>query len=168
MKNKHWCYLKYIIKHKWYVMQECFTMRLYWRGLVHDLSKFLPSEWFPYAEYFYGEYSDIYYLDSKSRKDSPEYKKIKIDFDEAWLKHQHRNPHHWQYWILKLDEGGERYLDIPEQYLKEMAADWIGAGKAINGKNANVLDWYEKVKGKTLLSDYTRRWFEALLKGKPV
>ncbi len=27
---------------------------LIWQGITHDWSKFLPSEWIPYAEYFYG------------------------------------------------------------------------------------------------------------------
>ena len=51
-------YLQYVIKHKYYVMIECFKVGLYWRGLVHDMSKFRPSEFIPYARYFYGDYPD--------------------------------------------------------------------------------------------------------------
>jgi len=51
---KYLKYLKYILKHKWYVMIECFKNGLIWRGLMHDLSKFLPSEFIPYANFFYG------------------------------------------------------------------------------------------------------------------
>jgi len=92
--KKHLKYLSYVIRHRWYVFVECLKMGLVWRGLVHDLSKFLPSEWFPYVNYFNGEWrckGDV----------PPDYKapqEIKADFDLAWLKHQHRNPHHWQYW----------------------------------------------------------------------
>jgi len=54
--SKYILYLKYIIRHKWYVGIECFKMGVYWRGITHDLSKFLPSEFIPYAKYFYGDY----------------------------------------------------------------------------------------------------------------
>lgn len=161
---KHWQYLKYMIRHKWYVTVECFKMGLYWRGLVHDLSKFLPSEWKPYLDYFYGDYGvknncPAKWLDKKCCE-------VKQKYDEAWLFHQHRNRHHWQYWLLRLDEGGERALDIPDHYLKEMAADWIGASKAIRGKDAKAWDWYEHVQDKTILSPETKRKFELLLRGE--
>jgi hypothetical protein len=52
--NKHWNYFKYILKHKYYCFIECWKLGIPWRGIVHDLSKFRPCEWFPYVEYFYG------------------------------------------------------------------------------------------------------------------
>lgn len=94
---KYWKYLKYIVKHKYYVMIECFKMGIYWRGLTHDMSKFLPSEFFPYANYFYGNYPKL--------KEQVEY-----EFTVAWLKHQKRNPHHWQYWLLINDDSSNSYL----------------------------------------------------------
>lgn len=48
-------YLGYLLRHKWYVGIECFKRGLYWRGIKHDWSKFLPSEFVPYANYFYGQ-----------------------------------------------------------------------------------------------------------------
>ena len=50
----HWIYLQYVLRHKWYVFQECLKYGLIWEGIVHDLSKFRPSEWFPYVEFLYG------------------------------------------------------------------------------------------------------------------
>lgn len=55
---KYLKYLKYILKHKYYVAVECFKMGLIWRGLVHDLSKLRLSEFGAYANYFYGNYPD--------------------------------------------------------------------------------------------------------------
>lgn len=52
--KKHLRYLKYLIRHRWYVFLECCKLGIPWRGIVHNLSKFLPSEWFPYVERFYG------------------------------------------------------------------------------------------------------------------
>ena len=104
----HWLYLKYVVRHKWYVFWACFYYGLYWRGLKHDWTKFLPSEWFPYVEYFYGEKipspSGI-----KTFKDGewvsemviPE--QVQQAFDRAWNYHQKRNSHHWQFWLLSPD-----------------------------------------------------------------
>ena len=35
-----------IFKHKYFVCKYCFKTGLYWRGIVHDLSKFHPKEFF--------------------------------------------------------------------------------------------------------------------------
>ena len=157
----YWKYLKYVIRHKWYVMVECFKVGLYWRGIVHDISKFLPSEFIPYARYFYGNYPKVsevqpvykYEYTGLYRED------IERRFDQAWLKHIHRNPHHWQYWILHQDDGALKLIAIPKKYLKEMIADWRGAGKAINGKD-DTQGWYQKNKDKIMLRKVNRAWIE--------
>lgn len=124
---KHLKYAQYIFWHKWYVAVECFKRGLYWRGIVHDWSKLLPSEWVPYANFFYGE-------GAKPVRDKTGYYKPTdtgdAAFDFAWLLHQKRNKHHWQWWILPEDNGGVKILPIEEPYLTEMICDWIGAGKA--------------------------------------
>ena len=51
--GKHLKYAGYVFRHKFYVALACFKQGLYWRGLTHDMSKFLPTEWTPYAEFFY-------------------------------------------------------------------------------------------------------------------
>ena len=109
---KYLKYAWYIIKHKWYVMIECFKVGLYWQGITHDLSKLLPDEWFPYANYFYG---------FKKRDETGYYKPTDTGdkaFDFAWLLHQKRNPHHWQWWILPEDDGGTKILEMPLKYKK--------------------------------------------------
>lgn len=105
--RKHWLYLKYVIRHKWYVFLECLKYGLVWRGIKHDYTKLLPSEWFPYVEYFYGEKAA--HPKTKVFKDGdfvplmepPEH--VKRAFDAAWNHHQKRNRHHWQYWLLTPD-----------------------------------------------------------------
>ena len=64
--------------------------------LLHDDTKTVPSEYEPYDEYFYG----------KHKKDTLQ------KFRYAWLEHIHRNPHHWQHWILRNDDekGYWKYL----------------------------------------------------------
>jgi len=147
---KHVNYSWYIIKHKWFVMLECFKIGLFWQGITHDLSKLLPDEWFPYAEYFYGGCSEDDYF----------YKKyIELEFDFAWLLHQKRNPHHWQWWILNEDDGGTKILDMPLKYRKEMLCDWRGAGKA-QGYGDNTKWWYQGNSKKMQLHPATRKWIE--------
>jgi len=139
--NKYIKYLNYVIRHKWYVFLECWKVGIIWQGITHDFSKLLPSEFFPYSIYFYGN--------GKNDK----------EFDNAWLLHQKRNPHHWQYWLLYEDEGALKTLDMPLEYRKEMLCDWRGAGKAITGKD-NTEKWYEINKNKMLLHRDTRNWVE--------
>ncbi len=54
---KYLKYLWYVIRHKWYVFKVCCEYGMGWRGAVHVLSKFRPSEFFPYTEHFYGAWS---------------------------------------------------------------------------------------------------------------
>lgn len=147
---KHLKYLNYLIRHKWFVFLAGIKFKApLWRLIIHDWSKFLPSEWFPYAESFYGGY-----------KERPQH--VKDAFDSAWNHHQKRNKHHFQYWVLIEDSGAIKPLEIPEKYLREIASDWSGAGRAITGK-WEVWSYYQKVKDKTLLHPKTRQLFEELL-----
>jgi hypothetical protein len=109
----YWKYLKYVLKHKWFVFIECCKLGIPLRGLLHDLSKLLPSEFMPYARYFYGKnwYKNKdwngdrrNYIPFKYTEDG-----IKEAFDLAWLKHQKRNPHHWQYWLLVMDSSSKEF-----------------------------------------------------------
>lgn len=164
--NKHFKYLKYLLKHKFYVTRECFRQGIYWRGLVHDLSKFSFLEWNAYVNYFYGEYQpyDSFSSGCKSEFDCWSISKegVQSQFDYAWLNHQNKNKHHYQYWILINDDNTATALDMPYEYILEMICDWIGAGLAITGKR-EYKTWYENNKDKMILSDNTRITVEAIL-----
>ena len=150
--KKHWKYLQYVLRHKWYVFLECAKFGLYWQGITHDWSKFLLSEWIPYANYFYGDSETKkhgYYNPSTST----------YEFNLAWLKHQHRNPHHWQYWMLKMDEEEDDILTMLDKYRKEMLCDWIGASRA-QGFGNDIIDWYMKHEKDIHLHPETREWVE--------
>lgn len=129
---KYLLYLKYLIRHKYFVGRECFKLGLYWQGIIHDWHKFLPSEFFPYCEFFYGKFkfepSWLGYSYNQQEQDYQETTKKK--FDIAWLLHQHRAKHHFQHWILRLDSGETKALEMPEKYIKEMYCDWKGPGIA--------------------------------------
>jgi hypothetical protein len=86
----HWRYLCAVLRHKRFVWREGRKLGLsLWRCFVHDWQKFLPIEWLPYANAFYGSGG------GKTGKPQGD-----PDFDRAWLHHQHLGPHHWQYWLV--------------------------------------------------------------------
>lgn len=163
LENKHIKYAKYIFWHKWYVMIECFKEGLIWRGLMHDFSKLLPSEWMPYANFF----------SKKQPRDKTGYYKPTDtgdkEFDFAWLLHQKRNRHHWQWWILPEDEGGVKVLKIEEPYLTEMICDWVGAGKAqghFSPKDDRYFEtrkWWSANNHKMTLHEETRSKIENII-----
>lgn len=166
---KYLKYLKYVIIHKWFVFIGClklgwknsFFLPLFYRGIIHDWSKLRPSEFFPYTNHFYGNKGDI----NRGRDKSGYYSAGETDnykFDMAWLLHQKRNKHHWQWWVLPKDDGGFKYLDIPDLYLFEMVADWYGAGRAISGRKV-VSPWYELNKDKIFLSERSRNVLENII-----
>jgi len=165
---KYWKYLKYVLRHKWYVALECFKYGLIWRGLMHDNSKFCLEEFIPYANYFYGSKDGI----KKGRDKTGYYKPTDTgdkSFDYASLLHQKRNKHHWQWWVLPDDNGGVKILEMPKKYRIEMLCDWIGAGKA-QGKFSPIDDplletsvWWKTNNHKMQLGQYTRFYFEKIL-----
>ena len=82
----------------------------------HDLSKNMPDEYGAYDAYFYGG--------NRSAK-------VVHDFELAFLNHIHRNPHHWQYWVLMDDgktEPTEKVFEMPYKYVIEMVCDWWSFG----------------------------------------
>jgi hypothetical protein len=158
--NKYIKYLHYVIRHKWFVMLECFREGLIIRGLFHDNSKFRPDEFIPYANFFYGY---------KPPKGSTGFfKSTEIGnarFDWAWLLHQKRNDHHWQYFLLPEDNGGTKVLEMSSKARLEMVCDWVGAGKAQGhfpegDRFSETRKWYEKNGSKMTLHPETRRWIE--------
>jgi hypothetical protein len=144
-------------------MLACFKYGLIWRGIKHDWSKFLPSEWIPYARFFYEPDGT-----KKTRRDSTGYYKPTDTgdkaFDFAWLLHQKRNRHHWQWWILPEDNGGIKVLEMHKDDALEMYCDWIGAGRAQGVVDwQNPKRWYDLNKHKMQLHPETQAYVESLM-----
>ena len=139
----HLRYASYVARHKWFVFVAGLrTGAPLWRLLIHDWSKMSLAEWGPYVRSFYGKQGR-----------TPE---VRAAFDRAWLHHQHRNPHHWQHWLLREDEGDTKALPMPEHFVREMVADWMGAGRAITGK-WEVGKWYTDNAHKIVLAPETEK-----------
>lgn len=147
--RRHIAYASYLLRHKWFVLRACLkTGAGLWRGIVHDASKLLPCEWYPYARTFYGP-------DGESRYEPSH------EFDLAWLHHQHNNRHHWQWWVLRGDGGKTTAQKMPERFAREMVADWIGAGEAMGKPHTPT--WYRLNKSRIMLHPETRELVERIL-----
>jgi len=157
----HLAYLCYVLRHKWFVFVSCLQMRVpLWLAIIHDMSKFSRREWTPYVHQFYNrDGSKRVGIRDKSGAYDPAAQPI--EFQRAWLSHQ-RNKHHWQAWMSLGDGGKITALPIPEIYLREMIADWMGAGLAQSGK-ATPIDWYRKNRDNLVLHPGSRTVLELLL-----
>ena len=107
--------------HKWIVFKLCCRIGQPWRGLVHDLSKFSPTEFGESVKYYVGNYSPI----NEAKKDK--------GYSKAWLHHKGRNKHHSEYWV---DHTAPDITPIiPYKYTMEMICDKLAAGIVYEGKN---------------------------------
>lgn len=107
-------------RHKWRVFVHCAKCGIVWRGIVHDLSKFSPTELFESAKYYQGNHSPI----SACRREK--------GYSYAWLHHKARNKHHLEYWV---DEECKTPPPIPYKYAVECICDKLAATKTYRGKN---------------------------------
>lgn len=156
---KIWGHFCTITRHKILVMRHCFRVGLYKQGMLHDLSKYSPSEFWIGCKYYQGTRSP----NNAEREET--------GCSTAWLHHKGRNKHHYEYWI---DYGlhGEKTLigmKMPVKYVVEMVMDRIAASKIYMGDtytDAKPLEYYEK--GAALMENVlhkdTRRLLEKLLK----
>ena len=113
-----------ITKHRMIVCGGCFRVGLYWRGLVHDLSKYSPTEFLSGIKYYQGTRSP----NTAEREEK--------GYSEAWMHHKGRNRHHYEYWTdLSLETKRYEALPMPRKYLAEMVMDRRAACITYQGKN---------------------------------
>ena len=86
------------------------------------------------------------------------------NFRYAWLRHIHKNPHHWQHWILINDDPdeGEILLEIPYNYIIEMICDWWSFSWA-NGDLFSIFAWYAEHKDYIRMNPDSRKTVEDIL-----
>ncbi len=162
--NKHLKYGSYVIRHKWFVFLECCKLGIPWLGIVHDLSKFRPSEWFPYADHFYGPQGTKTGGIHTGRNATGYYRPTNTGdaaFDFALHLHLGRNRHHWQWWTQADETEGVVTLVMSHDRRLEMLADFRGASRA-QGSRSTVAQWYIANGKKMQLHQITRNWLETL------
>jgi len=107
-------HLHLINKHRFKVFRLCAKAGIPFRGLVHDLSKYSPTEFIESIKYYSGDESPI-----------TNCKKIN-GYSKAWLHHKNKNKHHFEYWYDV--QGPVKAVLIPYKYTVEMICDNIAAG----------------------------------------
>jgi hypothetical protein len=148
----HFAYLKYVLRHKWFVFVGCRALGVpLHQAIIHDWVKFLPIEWFPYVRQFYN--SDGSKRQVRDATGAYDPNKQADAFKRAWLHHQ-RQPHHWQAWISIGEGGNLSPQPMPQRFVLEMVADWYGAGMAISGTN-DLEAWFLANKHKIVLEEGT-------------
>lgn len=152
---KIWQHFKTITHHRLLVMAGCFRVGLYWQGLVHDLSKYSPTEFFTGAKYFQGNRSP----NTAEREDK--------GFSEAWMHHKGRNRHHYEYWTdMNRQTRCYESVPMPRKYLVEQVMDRRAACMVYQGKNytaESALAYFEKSRERELMHPKTRQELELLL-----
>jgi len=158
--KRYLAYLRYVLKHKWFVFLECCKLGIPRLGIIHDWSKFLPSEFLPYARHFHNPDGSHKEVHNKTGYYKPTNTGDAV-FDFAWFLHLKRNRHHWQWWVFPEDESGVKILPMPYHYRREMLADWCGAGRAQG--TPDTAAWYTENGHKLQLHPDTRKWVERML-----
>lgn len=121
--------LRRIIIHKFWVAYYCFQVGLYWQGITHDLSKFSWTEFSRSIRYWHDKISSL----TNERNIN--------GYSVAFLHHRGRNPHHYEYWIYSLDNGGKP-IRMPKKYVLELICDYLAACRTYGGNIKTEFDWW--------------------------
>lgn len=157
--RKFFGHLMTVMKHRRLVRQHCFKLGLYWQGLIHDLSKFSPTEFIVGVKYFQGDMSP----NSAERAANDGY-------SYSWLHHKGRNKHHLEYWMDystgEKDGGMYGPLEMPAKYLAEMFCDRVAASKTYRGKaykDSDPYDYFMRMRSHYLIHPKTEKSLEVML-----
>ena len=155
---KAWEHWKTITHHKNMVRAGCFKVGLYRQGIMHDWSKYTPTEFLVGCKYYQGNMSP----NNAERADK--------GYSTAWLHHKGRNKHHLEYWIdysaSDKGHGGMTGMKMPLKYVVEMFIDRISASKNYQKENytdRSALTYYEKGKGHYMMHKDTEAMLVYLL-----
>ncbi len=149
---KHFCT---ITRHRHTVLAHCFKAGIPFRGLLHDLSKYSPSEFIGGAKYYQGNRSPN------------ERERELFGYSKSWMHHKGRNRHHFEYWndvnpATKLYEP----VKMPAVFLKEMFCDRVAASKIYQGDkytNAHPFEYFSRGNARLYMHKETATMLEKLL-----
>ena len=148
-------HLRTVNQHRKMVLKHCIKAGIPIRGLLHDLSKYSPTEFIPGVLYYQGNRSP----NEKEREIS--------GYSKAWMHHKGRNRHHFEYWtdystVTKKMEA----VPMPDIFIFEMFCDRVAASKIYNKEKYTddmPLDYFLRARPKRLIADDTARKLEFLL-----
>lgn len=144
-----------ITRHRHKVIANCARAGILRQGLIHDLSKYSPTEFIPGAKYFQG-------TRSPNEKERELY-----GYSQAWMHHKGRNRHHYEYWNDYNPKTKQiENVEMPVKYVIEMFCDRVAASKIYNGKNYTdgaPFTYFCRIRGKHRMHPNTEALLEKLL-----
>ncbi len=155
-KMKVFKHFKTITNHKILVMKGCFRIGLYKQGLLHDMSKYSPTEFVVGCKFYQGVRSP-----NNAEREAKAY-------SEAWMHHKGRNKHHYEYWTdYSIDGRGIVPVPMPRKYVAEMFVDRVSASKIYEKENydqTKPLEYFIKGKVHYHMAVQTSEELEMLLR----
>ena len=152
---KHFCTINH---HKMLVMKGCFQVGLIKQGLLHDLSKYSPTEFIVGCKYYQGNMSP-----NNAEREA-------VGYSSAWLHHKGRNKHDYGIPDKKGPHKGEHKglcgMKMPVNYVVEMYIDRVAASKNYQKekyRDDSALAYYMNGRQFHVLHDDTRALLELLL-----
>lgn len=149
-------HLNTVVTHKKLVFRHARKIGIPWRGIMHDLSKFSPVEFFSGVKY---------YADGK--RSPNELQRKEFGYSSAWLHHKGVNKHHFEYWTdYNPIERRVMPVKMPYVYLLEMLCDRISASKVYQGTNytdSHPIDYFMGGKDRRFIHPTTSDELEKLL-----
>jgi hypothetical protein len=157
--KRYIAWFKYLTKHRWYVFIECCKSGIPIRGFFHDIDKYLPKQFIPYAKFHFNKDGSRInrrdatgYYDGLNCGDN--------EFEMSLFLHFRKSKHHDVSWVIP-HRGTYKIFPMDDKSILEMVCDWKGAGKA-NG-TPDVIGWYKVNGNNQLLHEETRAKVEKLL-----
>lgn len=143
-----------VTKHRHKVIAHCAKAGILWRGLLHDLSKYMPAEFIGGAKFYTGQRSP----NDLQRK--------QYGYSQAWMHHKGRNKHHFEYWT---DYNSKSHrmepVKMPLIYVIEMFCDRVAASKIYQGEQYNQhkpLEYFQRGKEYMMIHPETLELLEQL------
>lgn len=121
-------YTNKLLRHKFWTFYFCCKYGIIWRGIIHDLSKFLPSEFIEGVRYY------------TPGRSSYEVCQEVNGYSKAYVKHINRNPHHSLHWGYPKFDGTIVHTCMPYKDTLEMFCNYLATGRVYYGKK----ELYEK------------------------
>ena len=137
------------------VIKHCFKAGIGFQGLFHDLSKYTPTEFLVGAKYY------------KGYKSPNDVERMEKGYSSAWLHHQGRNKHHFEYWRdYDVNTHLMAPVKMPLKYVKEMFCDRLAASKVYmkdKYTDSHPLEYFRAGKAKTTAHPETMAILESWL-----
>lgn len=150
-----WKHFSTITRHRHKVIIHCAKAGIFWQGLRHDLSKYSPTEFIAGVKNYLGD------------KSPNEKERERYGFSRAWLHHQGRNKHHFEYWVDYSQELNRKEpIEMPTKYFIEMFCDRVAASKIYYGRDydqAKPFEYFDKGRKRRWMHPETSRKLEELL-----